>query len=264
MQMNLNVDAVRETAHLGVRRASSFLALGLKAIEGGPPKSAKLGQHFQILFMPEPLPPEVAENLANDYRAWLVGAALKELDTFLSLALDLAWDIIRIGELHGKPAPTEFGPDANFQNKGTAKKLDIISTTINAEAPWAEYFPAFGLARNCLSHGAGIVRERDTTSDSALIIRWRSPTIIIVDGDKERLFDMRNPPSTEPTENEARVLFRMAEREARYEVGQPLILSADDLTEICLCYQATGDAVSASLVKYLKQLGIAEAAASTP
>lgn len=258
MHVNLDIEAIQNIAHTGIRRASSFLAIGLEALKDGPPRSVTLGEHMKLLFMPDPLPDDVAAETAANYRAWLTGSALKELDHSFALFLEEVWQVGRLAQLHGKPSPEFFPPDQKFNQQSADKKLKEVIGLLGAEAPWAEYFYALGKARNCLTHGNGIVRERDSTEATRLILKWRYPSIILKNDVAEYQWDMRQPPPDHPMQAETNVIFRMVEREQIFEVGQPLVLSKEDVAEICLMVQATTGAIINALVAYLHNIGIRE------
>lgn len=255
-EVTIDTAGLQDIALKGVRRTIAFLGLGLKAVAGGPPTSVALESNFQFHWFPEPLPDDAAKEIAVEYEAWLVGAGLKELDLFFGLFLDEIWDWLRLTEFHGQQ-PTITIPDASFRAKTkVSKKLEAVEAKLAITSPWSSYFDAYSLARNALSHNAGVVRARDTNEEGKLRLHWRGPDIVIKAPDKEVVLNQRKAQLPQVFEQGGQVLLRMAEREAEFAVGAPIRLSKFDLSEICFSYQVVSQLVIKGFVEHLTAKGI--------
>ena len=259
-ELSIDIAAIQDIAQRGVRRAIAFLGLGLRATCDGPPKSVTLESRFSIHWFPDPLPPDVAEEISREYEAWITGSALKELDQYFALFLDEVWDWIRLSEFHGCQLPTGFGPDRKFRSKtNVGKKLNVVEAALGVKGISSGFFDAYSFARNALTHNAGIVRQQDTNRRGALSIRWHAPTVVIkADGD-EYAIDQRGCMPQRVFSSEAQLVFRMTEREQVVALGERIALSRFDLSEICFSYQNAAETISKGLSEYLKGKGITSA-----
>jgi hypothetical protein len=169
----IDFEKILEIANVGVRRAAAFLGLGLSAIAKGPPVSVLLDASFVWQFCPEPLPTAYAERVAIEYESWIVSCALRELDQYFNLFLDEIWHSHRLGELFGKPLSPDFGPDLPFlRDTNVAKKLSMTAAALEMDRSRVDHFQSYSYTRNSLSHGAGVVRERDCNKPGCLVISW--------------------------------------------------------------------------------------------
>jgi hypothetical protein len=254
--ITIDTAGLQDIALKGVRRTIAFLGLGLKAVANGPPTSVALESNFQFHWFPEPLPDAAAKEIAIEYEAWLIGAGLKELDLFFGLFLDEVWDWLRLAECHGQQA-TIAVPDTAFRAKTrVSTKLEAVEARLGISSPWSSYFDGYSLARNALSHNAGVIRTRDTNEDGKLRLHWRGPDVVIQAPDKEVVMNQRGAPLPQVFEQGAQVLFRMTEREAEFAVGAPIRLSKFDLSEICFSYQVASQLVIKGFVEHLVAKGI--------
>lgn len=82
MALNVSLDwnNLLRIAFVATERTSAFLALGLRTADQAPPTSLALGKASSLRILPEPLPLELARDILGDWRIWVVGAALRELD----------------------------------------------------------------------------------------------------------------------------------------------------------------------------------------
>lgn len=246
--LNIDMIAVREIALTGVRRASAFVGLGLKAIQGGPPKSVALDTRCSILWIKEPLSEEAGLNIASEYETWLVGAGLKELDQHFAIFLDQIWELERATKFHNQILEHDLSTDKKFESEtNVAKKLLQVGKALDLENLHSDYFQGYSNARNALSHNAGKVRDRDCTEDGNLVLRWIAPEFVIPIDDGLHVIDQRSGLPSPQIKAETILSFRMREREARFAVGDLLRLSPYDISEICFSYQQMADQICRGL-----------------
>ena len=262
-EITIDTNGLQDIALRGVRRATAFLGLGLKALADGPPKSVTVESGFRIQWFPDPLPDAVAAEIAHEYETWLVGSALKELDLFFSMFLDEVWDWLKLAESHGKPLTADHKPDASFRAKTkVSEKLKLVEAAIGVSSSWSAYFDGYSVARNCLTHNAGVLRLRDCNLDGALELKWRGPDVVVKSPTEEVVLNSRGEMPTQVFGPDAEASFRMTERTHRVEVGKPIQLSRFDLSEMCFSYQLAASDVINGFVATLRDKGIVAKEAS--
>ncbi|MFN3931865.1 MAG: hypothetical protein ACK4JY_08975 [Brevundimonas sp.] len=254
IEIAVDLNALREVGHVGVRRASCFLGLGLRTTLEGPPDSVTLGETFTYQFMPDPLPDEIRESVASEYEAWIVGSALKELDQYLSLFLDDAWDVIQIMDRHEQAVDmSEVLFDQKFRMATNAgKKLARVAEAIGADLD-ASPHRSLSLARNALTHTRGVVCVQHTNEDETLRVHWFAPQTYIKEGNEERPFAglvrVEQPDG-------AQVMMRIEERSERFKLGAKVRLTAHQLSEICFFYHQQIEVIVVRLADFLRQRGL--------
>src|SRR4051812_24049970 len=87
-QLTIHFDALRDIAHRGVRRAAAFVALGQRAWTDETINSVTVETPFSIQLLPDPLPRELADEVRNSFRLWVIGNALAEIVQGLMLYAD--------------------------------------------------------------------------------------------------------------------------------------------------------------------------------
>jgi len=256
--VSINADAIKDIALRGVRRAVAFLCLGLQATRKGPPDSVALDSKFVIQWFPDPLPTELAAELAIEYENWIIGSALRELDQYFGMFLNEIWHWMRLVQFHGQTLPPDFGSDKKFlDDTNVARKLSEIEQSLGVKAGIASgFFGSYSLARNALTHNLGVVRDRDANEDGALVVRWHAPTIVVKADGQEYVIDQSAGVTDRVFTSDAQVGFRMRERQAIFNVGDRVTLSRFDLSEICFSYQNAADSILKEFLKSLRLRGI--------
>src|SRR5487761_1275057 len=88
MSIRIDLTKVTQPALVAVKRAAAFLAMGFRAVNLPPPKELNVDQHSMVTFFSSPLSSQLADDIVIQFRIWLIGAALRELDAGYSLCLD--------------------------------------------------------------------------------------------------------------------------------------------------------------------------------
>lgn len=258
--ISLNLADMLRIAQIGVWRASAFLKIGLHDLHADHHADFDLSSVAKHQFWPSPLPRETAEAAVDEYRHWLIGSCLKDLDQYFSLFLDRAWWVLEAASLHNKPVASDYTFDRKFPNTtNVAAKLEKVAAKIGIE-PALECFRSLSLARNALTHGAGIVRERDCNEENALQIIWVALNFVIKDGDREipvqdaAGYEIKGP-------GPAQVFLRYDRQYTRFALGEKIELSQENLAEICWFYQQLASLVHNQILEHLRQLGIVDTTA---
>jgi hypothetical protein len=237
----------------------AFASLGSRT-EAPPPTSLVLDARFQVQFFPEPLPVETAQIVVQEYEAWLVGSALKELDQHFAAFLDEVWHVLRLTEHHGRELPTDYGPDKPFLgDTNAARKLSLVATALQLEVSQASAIEGLSFARNALSHNRGVVRERDTNEPGLLRLTWQTPLVVIKNSATGTEVDSESPGfHSRVFGADDQPYFRMAAREKAFAVGDRIMLSAYELSGIIWSYQNASNTIIQGLHAHCVAKGIEE------
>lgn len=267
LEVRLDLEQLTEIINVGVRRASAFLKLGTQIGNLEIPSDMTLAGGVAFAFWPRDLSREVRESIREEFRAWLIGSCLRELDQCLGIFLDRAWIILEWAELHGHRIPSskvlEF--DTRFINDtNVARKLATVAEKAKVEVA-TECHNSLSLARNSLTHGHGQVRHRDCNRSDSLEVMWISPEMVIKDGDEEfvmrsEVFDTYQVKS--PTG--ATVGVRFVRHSKTFKVGERLDFSAHELAEICFFYKQQADVTKLGIFEHLKTKGLTVTLVSDP
>lgn len=257
--ISVNLADMFRIAQVGVWRASAFLKIGLHDLHADHHADFDLSGGVQYRFWPSPLPRETAEAAVDEYRHWLIGSCLKELDQFFSLFLDRAWWVIEAASLHNQRVASDHMFDQKFAGTtNVATKIERVAAAVGF-IPELECFHSLSLARNALTHGAGRVRNRDCNEENGLLLTWVAAAMVIKDGDREIVWRDR-PADTYQVEDPggAAVLLRFDRQYARFGLGEKIELSHENLAEICWFYQQQASLVHNQILEHLRQLGIVD------
>lgn len=258
--LNFDILGMQQRAYVGIRRAAAFLGLSERFLEGDFPRSLTLGQSIKLQFLPDPFPAEAEPELRENWRSWIVGNSLRELDQFLSLFLDDAYDIVQQAKLVSGESPPNFQWRRLERITNVADKhfrvLDASGLFDGPHLDDQRCLVSLSLARNCLSHDLGIVTPKRATNGQ-LTVRWLALRTIVQQGDKTFVMEDQNMPfQLDPNGPNGSVLVRVEAVEKSYLEGDPMRFSPDDLLGICLFYQMVIDRVAQALAEYAKACGV--------
>jgi hypothetical protein len=260
VEIKLDLDQLARIMDVGIRRASAFLKLGIQIADIDMPEDMSLTGGVSFNFWPKELSKEVKENIREEFRAWLIGSCLRELDQHLAIFLDRAWRIIELSELHGRRMQSseliEFDKDF-VDDTNTFRKFKALSDKIEIDLA-EDCHNSLSLARNSLTHGLGRVRSRDCNRDGSLEVLWISPQMVIQDGDREivirtEVFDSYQVASLDG----ATISVHFVKHSKTFKLGDKIELSPHELAEICFFYKQQADVTRAGLFNYLKAKGLA-------
>ncbi len=259
--INVDFNALREVAYLGVRRAAAFLSIGLATTEDYVPISFAIEKHSSWRFLREPVPESLAKDAVKEFRSWLIGNALRELDLHFSLFLDqISW-YVRLSKLHGKRVRTTHIIKTISGETNAAKKYDTVMRELGELEPDTSMLRSLSNARNCLAHSNGVVGPRHANADGSLEIRWLGLQARLTEGEKQTIL----PPVFEPiyVPGGGTIELVVTERERYFSIGEKIDLTPYDLHEICFYYLQLTDQVTTKFAADLASRGIGAAEASS-
>jgi hypothetical protein len=252
--INVNFDEMREIVAVSIRRASSFLRLGLDDLETRDGGDFNLTAGVQYRFWPAVISAQDRDGAREEYRSWLVGSCLRELDLFYGLFLDRVWWAIEVGEIHGTPVPSGFMFDAKFARiTNVASKQRQVAEKLGS-ADHYEELNSLSLARNTLAHNAGVVRspvDCNNAARDALEVKWLAFDMLATRGGEERVVDKLPFDTNElPGEGETQIEIRFTQRVLSFPAKSRVGLSLTQLAELCLFYKIIADKTIKALLNH--------------
>ncbi len=262
LRLKIEIPSIKRVMDVGVLRASSFYRLGLDQLDSRDGGNFELSSSVGYRFWPDEIDNAKREEVKEEYRHWLVGSCLRELESFFSLFLDRIWVGVQSGEMHGSKIDGTLEYDQKFaRNTNTADKQKRVSEKTGCPDYKSE-LSSLSLARNALTHYAGIVRSPyDCNNDerTSLIVQWKAFEMLASRGGEERVVE-RAPFDTWllPGEGEIEIGLRYIERSLSVNAGEKIEFSGENLAEICMFYKLIADENLKFLTKFLKNCGLDE------
>ncbi|MBN4667224.1 hypothetical protein HUS70_16860 [Pandoraea nosoerga] len=260
-QLNFDLRSMQEKAELGVRRAAAFLGISERMLEQELPRSLTLGRAVRSQFLPDPIPEEAVDGLRENWRAWITGNALRELDQFLSLYLDAAYDFVQQAKVYsGEHAPNYVWRRIDGQTNVADKYRDVLTAMGAFDGVHIERhdcLETLSKARNCLSHDLGIVTPKRVT-DGVLSVRWISIQTVMEQSDRAIVLDdldaiedlQLNP------EEESHLKIWVVLKKREFAVGDHMHFTPDELLQLCLFYRIVFSEVGKTLTDFVRRSGV--------
>lgn len=258
---------MREIVAVSTRRASAFLRFGLDDLEARDGGDFNLTAGVQYRFWPEVVSVQDRDNAREEYRSWLVGSCLRELDLFYGLFLDEAWRAIEVGERHGTIVPPDFMLDAKFaRSTNVASKQQRVAEKLGADDHYEE-LNSLSLARSTLAHNAGVVRspvDCNNAPRDTLEIKWLAFDMLAIRGGEEHVVDKLPLDTSElPGEGETQIAVRFIQRVLPFRAATRVSLSLSQLAELCLFYNIMADKTITGLLQYYRSKGLVASSAGS-
>lgn len=260
MIYNIDLGEALETAHAAVRRASAFMILGLRSL--GQPMPAVMRLESSIMgFFPEPIDDGARAAISDEYRSWVVGAALRELEQGYSIFIDKLYQSCVVAR--GGPAsliPSLKASRKVARNANLRRKLELLRDEFSVSSRMIDFTEGFVKARNALAHAAGQVRPDDADDTGMLVIRWFGVDVEII-GNSTRVVEavFREGHAREHLVMDpdgATVQFRVVSREKAFSASARIDLSPHDLHEICNSFLLDADNLVAQTAAVISAFGI--------
>jgi hypothetical protein len=251
-QATIHLDRMLNIVGLGVRRATAFMALGVRVGNDQTVNSVLLDTNFSIQFMPEDMAVEAIRNVQQDFRVWIVGNGLRELDQYTSIFADRVFEARRFGEFHRRPLTQEAIDEiAAFAGKtSVSEKLKLIAERFGLDTDVRPCMTGLSKARNALTHNMGFVGERHCTHDSELRLSWIGMQFVVGDRVVAGPFDQIH------VEKGTQIQFQILPHDRTFPLNSPIVLTPHDLQEIAFTYWTQAQTLVGKLGEQLRDLGI--------
>ncbi|MEP6838979.1 MAG: hypothetical protein ABJA75_13055 [Bradyrhizobium sp.] len=103
--LNIDLAALKDIVGLGARRASAFMCLGLRSAADTSILDLSLDSRTQVQFFERDVPIEVVREAQSNFRIWIIGNGLRELDQAMSIFCDQLFEVLRLLDFNKKPIP---------------------------------------------------------------------------------------------------------------------------------------------------------------
>lgn len=239
---------------LGVRRAMAFIGLAEVYAAQEAPRSLSLSTMASFRVLPDPLPEDAASDCQQEFVSWVLGNSLAELDRFLHLFLDQVWHVAELVE----NGPVQVAQNDLISIEGqtnSAAKMRRVMHRIGGEDQLSPHWATLANARNCLMHQAGQVNLAKANHEGALRVSWRRLETVIETENGSR-FVMNDLQQPFELDSPGRAIVTVTDHHVDFAVGQQIQLRPQYLSEICLYYRMTGDAIIAALIQHCRNKGL--------
>lgn len=237
---------------VGVRRASAFMALGLRAANESSIDSIQLDTNNHISFFPNNVGQDDILNIKSEFASWVIASGLRELDQFLAVFCDELFVALTYLNANGKVLGEKSLNSIKQFKEGTSAsgKLNKIREEFGVDSHLSKHFIGFSSARNCLTHHLGFVVPRHCNVARALELTWLGQDMVV----GERVIsDSFEPFRVEKGES---IWIRFPTRSKKFELDSKIILSSRDLSEICFTYDRHSVALVKATEDRARELGI--------
>lgn len=258
--VNLNLEGLVDVLKRGVRRAAAFMGLGVNvALDRDYSKVALPNSQTNFKLLPDPLPQAQIDEIKREFKVWIEAAGFRELCESLEEYLTRLYEVAALihASQDGKiPAGFVLDIPKDFLMKGLARKFEILRDAFDVGPSLPAHLSTLWDVRNCLSHRRGFVGEKDLNESGRLVVRWRGIDTLYVAADgSERLLEVEFEPFN-VGEGGGHIAVRLAERVREFSLGERIVLSAHDLSEICWFSLTQSDSLIKSLVDLAERKGV--------
>jgi hypothetical protein len=259
-EIQINLTEMTELMNVAIRRASSFARLGLDDLEKRGNGDFNLSTKISYQFWPAAISDTDRDAAREEFRAWIAGSCLRELDLFYSIFLDKTWRAIELTELHQKVVHAGFRFDNKFEKKtNVARKQQMVCDKLNIESHF-DALNSLSLGRNALAHRAGFIKAPNHCNNSArdaLELKWFAFDFVLERDGVQKNLEIYVIDKTElPDGGETTVYLKNFDRRLIVKAGEKLILSLEHLAELCMFYFILHSKVKDGLVEFMKGKGI--------
>lgn len=239
---HIDIDKLKDFAHVGVRRAAIFLGLGLNAahredfmdyeLSKLPPSDGD--KRFPIDFFPRGLPAERINYFKIEFSRWIRDCCLCDLLEHYALFLDKihlhALVVYRAaGRLSERDSPEKL--HNKFRYDGITAKHRVLRERFGIDPAHAGFVDQLYEARNALTHDFGVVLPKRCDSNGNFALKWPKFNFIGIGsetGKETPLVALIGEPTTEETT----IALRVEQREDIYKAGERVEVSREDLEEV--------------------------------
>jgi hypothetical protein len=257
--LTINVDKIKSIALMGVKRAATFLALGVNAARNPDFKEYRLSQLASFQVFPDNIGDEQISLMKSEFEYWIIGNGLRELVELFGIYLDRmhhACLLIAVNQETYHPDRAD-NFKARFEYDGLKKKLSTLRGKFGVQTEKEGYLVSINQARNCLTHRFGRVGEEDVDENGTLRLLWWALDLYLLslNGQKK---SVSLPIPAEPiiTKEGDQFVVEVVDRTREYNLGDMIRLNPAELSEICLLFQLATNELAISFVDYCRESGI--------
>jgi hypothetical protein len=257
----IDVDAIANTALIGVNRAWLFLGLGVNCAKTAKRSDFEIADAGYLRLLPDELPAPTLAQAKTEFAVWVVSNGLREaidtFDVFLGSvqAAALSVEAWTSGAESAADMVSYNKRAAAFSRLGTQKRLAGLARDFAITSDHGTDIVSMRKARNCLTHRLGVVGPGDVWSDGYLTLQWHTIELYGWHPDgSEFVTAVDSLPVAFPAGSP--VNMRHGLREHRFGLGERVILSPAELKEICYTFRLAIDELRVSFLAFAERMGV--------
>lgn len=251
----LDLAALRSPMIKSLHRVEVFIGYAHHTTRGEPLSSVRLEAPMALsVGVPSPIPEVQRKPYQDDFRGWLVGQALIEIDQSYQRFAACCLEILRYVDAVIKTGRHYRGKPP-LENTWSLHKAvyDHLKDRSEKHIQESSFLRTLGNARNCLVHDSGFVTERRINDGNTLRIGWRGYDWTAADDTGGVITLPRDKPFSVAEADVGRKFnLNVVVRELQYQVGDRIALTQHDLSEILFFYSDLFNVLCQDLQKMIE------------
>jgi len=259
IRLNFDLDDLKNVSISGVRRAAAFSAIALNATQNPLVQSLSLPSYSMWRFLPENPPEELLISSVKEFRVWVVGNALRELDAAFNELLDNCWQMNEWSKLHGQKVKSDHRVESIEAKTNVGTKMGLVLKELGEKEPDTTKLWTLSNLRNCLTHARGVVTSRHANDATGLKVLWLGLELGFQQEGNYVPMPMPIPQGGVQAPNPAEpanVVAKVVDREKIFPFGSSVSIEPRELHEICHFYLTSTNKVVQSLQKAMSGRGL--------
>lgn len=259
-ETHIDLDDIARIAQVGINRAYTFMSIAVSYANSSGFSEFEWQGNLYIIVMPQEVTSERLEEYRYNFPNWAVLSALREANEYFDAFLD---EIFLAALMIEQGSEQRFRNDLNvklaekdkrFEYNGTEGKLRDLQSRFGISAAYAAEMISIRQARNCLTHRLGIVGPKDIGDSTTLSIIWRTSQIFGYNPDGSEFIPEWTLPTRMPPNSP--LMMRWIQQSRSFEMGEQIILSPQELQEICFTISLTVGQIIESFTAYGSSKGV--------
>lgn len=254
IKVTIDFEKIHLTAVKGINRSAVFLGLGVNAADDDKLLEYRLVKDTNFQLLPHPVSVDTLNNWKKEFRIWVVGCGFREFVDHFCVFLDRIHRACRVIDRSDTARENE-----KFERLGLKEKISALDSEFGVKCNFGNQLSSLYGIRNCFVHRLGRVGEIDLKRENPFELRFmRFDSVFTTDSGDEStiqdLFDPNSPTFVAPEDGEIGV--KWVERKYSYNVGDWIMLSPKDLTEILFFTKLCAKAFTKSAIEFAQERGI--------
>lgn len=262
LQAHVNLAAVTSNLQVRIQRVRDLVAFGLHESYTAEHNPLEIPDAvIQVTMRATPL--DSLESLKSAFNDWIILNGFRDsheaLTEFLREIQPIA-SLYKLVKGGGQITGAQFNETWNehrsrFMSESLPKKISLLKEWYDFSIPEDSKLELLSInrARNCLTHTGGILTEKHKNTNQGLRITWREPQLSIRRENGQEEIIEKLPIDVKEGE---KVFFNTAKRSREFKVGDPIIFSAKELSDMFFSYYLFGQDAIQALADFGESLGV--------
>ena len=259
VDLQINLAAPTQAMNAAAKRALAYASHAL-SIESTRPLGGVALPSTVFGFTIDPVAddPDLSRQA---YESWVLAAVFRDLIETTGDVLERAREILVACELARERVIGSMGDldtaladgATAFHEAGLPQKFTLLLNRFGFEVPeqYGEHLLSLNRARNCLVHRRGVVGRRDLHGEESLVLSWNRLELVAMNGDECRPIEL-GAVLNGPTD----VGVRLVGASKKFALGQRVLLSTNELSEICQTFIFAGAQLHMAFIRIATAAGV--------